>query len=95
MLLRSWRIRWNDFAELNQLLTYSVTEQMAGFRMAIDFTMQQVVDVALGIPPVTGITPEQVLDFIADHILAKPTVELDRLAFEKSRKEPSESFDDL
>jgi hypothetical protein len=49
--------------------------------MAIEFTMQQVVDVALGIPPVTDITPDQVLDLIADHILAKPTVELDRLAF--------------
>jgi hypothetical protein len=70
-------------------------EQMAGFCMAIEFTMQQVVDVALSIPPLTGITPDQVLDLIADHILAKPTVGLDRLAFEESWKEPSESFDDL
>jgi hypothetical protein len=37
-LLRSWRNRWNDFAELNQLLTYPVTEQMAAFRMLHDAT---------------------------------------------------------
>ena len=32
-LLRSWRNRWNDFVELNQLATYSGSEQMAAFRM--------------------------------------------------------------
>jgi hypothetical protein len=63
---------------------------MADFCMAIEFTMQQVVDVALGIPPVTDITSDQVLDLIADHILAIPNVALDRLAFEKCRQEPSE-----
>jgi hypothetical protein len=68
---------------------------MADFRMAIDFTMQQVVEVALVITPVTGITPDQVLDLIADHILSKPNVALDRLAFEERRQEPSASFDDF
>ncbi|EFX66788.1 hypothetical protein DAPPUDRAFT_115998 [Daphnia pulex] len=71
-LLRSWRNRWNDFAEFNQLLTYPVTEQMAAFRMALDSTMQQVVEVALGITPATVTSPNQVLDLIADYIRAKP-----------------------
>jgi hypothetical protein len=51
--------------------------------------------VALAITPVTGITPEKVLDLIADHILANKNVALDRLAFEERRQEPSESFDDF
>ncbi|XP_046438430.1 uncharacterized protein LOC124189960 [Daphnia pulex] len=94
-LLRSWRNRWNDFAELNQLLTYPVTEQMAAFRITLDSTMQQVVEVALGITPATVTTPDQVLDLIADYIRAKRNVALDRVAFEERRQGPSESFDDF
>jgi hypothetical protein len=80
---------------LNQLLTYPVAEQMAAFRMALDSTMQQVVEVALGITPATVTTPDQVLDLIADYIRAKRNVALDRVAFEERRQGPSESFDDF
>jgi hypothetical protein len=80
---------------LNQLFTYPVTEQMAAFRMALDSTMQQVVEVALGITPATVTTPDQVLDLIADYIRAKRNVALDRVAFEERRQGPSESFDEF
>ena len=54
-LLRSWTNLWNDFAELNQLITYTLAEQMAAFRMALDPSTQQVVEVVLGILP-TAVT---------------------------------------
>lgn len=94
-LLKSWRNRWNDFAELSQLAIYPNSEQMAAFRMTLDSTMQQVVKVGLGITPATITTPEDVLDRIADYIRAKRNVALDRVAFEERRQEPSESFDDF
>lgn len=93
-LLKSWRNRWNDFVELNQLASYPITEQMAAFRMTLDPTMQQVVEVGLNITPAT-VTPDQVLDRIADYIRAKRNVALDRVAFEERKQGPSESFDDF
>ena len=94
-LLRSWRNRWNDFVELNQLATYSGSEQMAAFRMALDPAMQQVVEVTLGILPTTMTTPDAVLDRIADYIRAKRNIALDRVAFEERRQGSSETFDDF
>ncbi|KAK4024871.1 hypothetical protein OUZ56_010366 [Daphnia magna] len=94
-LLRSWRNRWNDFAELSQLATYPGSEQMAAFRMALDPAMQQVVEVALGIPPTTVTTPDFVLDRIADYVRAKRNIALDRVAFEERRQGPSETFNDF
>ena len=94
-LLRSWRNRWNDFAELSQLATYPGSEQMAAFRMALDPAMQQVVEVALGILPTTVTTPDLVLNSIADYIRAKRNIALDRVAFEERRQGPSETFDDF
>ena len=94
-LLKSWRNRWNDFAELSQLTIYPNSEQMAAFRMTLDSTMQQVVEVGLGITPATITTPDYVLDRIADYIRAKRNVALDRVAFEERRQGPSESFDEF
>lgn len=94
-LLRSWRNRWNDFAELSQLITYTPAEQMAAFRMALDPTMQQVVEVALGILPTAATSPDHALDLIADYVRAKRNVALDRVAFEERRQGPAESFDDF
>ena len=94
-LLRSWRNRWNDFVELNQLATYSGSEQMAAFRMALDPAMQQVVEVTLGILPTTMTTPDAVLDRIADYIRAKRNIALNRVAFEERRQGSSETFDDF
>ena len=94
-LLRSWRNRWKDFAELNQLATYPGSEQMAAFRMALDPAMQQVVEMALGILPTTVTTPDLVLDSIADYIRANRNIALDRVAFEERRQGPSETFDDF
>jgi hypothetical protein len=68
---------------------------MAAFRMALDPTMQQVVEVGLNITPATITTPDQVLDRIADYIRAKRNVALDRMAFEERKQGPSESFDDF
>ena len=49
--------------------------------MALDSTMQQVVEVALGITPATATTPDHVWDLIADYIRAKRNVALDWVAF--------------
>ena len=94
-LLRSWRNRWNDFAELSQLATYPVSEQMTAFRIALDPAMQQVVEVALGILPTTISTPDTVLDQIADYVRAKRNIALDRVAFEERRQGPLETFNDF
>ena len=82
-LLRSWRNRWNDFVELNQLAMYSGSEQMAA--MALNPAMQQVVEMTLGILPTTMTTSDAVLDRIADYIRAKRNITLDRVAFEGRR----------
>jgi hypothetical protein len=55
-------------------------------KKVLDPTRQQVVEVAFIIKPVKVITPEQVLDLIANCILAIPTVALDRLASEERRQ---------
>ena len=70
-------------------------EQMAAFRMALDPTMQQVVEVASGILPKVVTSPDQVLDLITDYVRAKRNVALDRVAFEERRQGPAESFDDF
>ena len=67
--------------ELNQLATYSGSEQMAAFRMASDPAIQQVVEVTLGILPTMMTTPHAVLD----RIRAKRNIALDRVAFEGRR----------
>ena len=77
--------------ELNQLATYSGSEQMAAFRMASDPAIQQVVEVTLGILPTIMTTPHAVLD----RIRAKRNIALDRVAFEERRQGPSETFDDF
>ena len=81
--------------ELNQLATYSGSEQMAAFRMALDPAMQLVVEVTLGILPTTMTTPDAVLYRIADYIRAKRNIALDRVAFEERRQGSSETFDDF
>ena len=96
-LLRSWRNRWNDFAELSQLTTYTPAEEMAAFWMALDPSMLQLVEVALGIWPTAATSPDQmiVLDLITDYVRAKRNVAFDRVAFEERRQGPAESFDDF
>jgi hypothetical protein len=63
---------------------------MAAFRMALDPAMQQVVKVALGIPPTTVTTADFVLDRIADYVCAKRNITLDRVVFEERRQERSD-----
>ena len=81
--LRTWRNRWNDFCQLNQLATYPANEQTAALRMTLDPSMQQVVEVALNILPTTHLTPDEILDQIADYVRAKRNIALDRVAFEE------------
>lgn len=63
--------------------------------MALDPTMQKVVDVALGVLPTAATTPYHVFEFIADYVRAKRNVALDRVAFEERRQGPTESFDEF
>ncbi|EFX69941.1 hypothetical protein DAPPUDRAFT_257720 [Daphnia pulex] len=93
--LRTWRNRWNDFCQLNQLATYPANEQTAALRMALDPSMQQVVEVALNILPTTHLTPDEILDQIADYVRAKRNIALDRVAFEEYHQSNTESFEDF
>jgi hypothetical protein len=45
--------------------------------MALDPSMQQVVEVALNIPSTTPLTPDEILDLIADYIRSKRNIALD------------------
>ena len=51
--------------------------------MTLDPSMQQVVEVALNILPTTHLTPDEILDQIADYVRAKRNIALDRVAFEE------------
>ena len=93
--LRAWRNRWADFGRLSDLPAYPVLDQTAALRMAFDPAMQQIVEVVLGILPNDPLTPDDVLDRIADHVRAKRNIALDRMAFEECRQGPHESFDDF
>jgi hypothetical protein len=63
--------------------------------MALDPSMQQVVEVALNIPPTTPLTPDEILDLIADYIRSKRNIALDRVAFDECHQSTSESFEDF
>ncbi len=93
--LRTWRNRWGDFCQLNQLATYPVAEQMAAFRMVLDPAMQQIVEVALGILPTSALSPTDVLDRISTYIRSKRNIALDRVAFEECEQSAAETFDDF
>lgn len=49
--LQSWQRRWDDFARLGGLEELSIGDQAATLRLALDPTMQRIVEVALGILP--------------------------------------------
>jgi hypothetical protein len=63
--------------------------------MALDPSMQQVVEVALNILPTTPLTPDEILDQITDYVWAKRNIALDRVAFEKCHQSNTESFEDF
>ncbi|XP_032785627.1 twist-related protein 1-like [Daphnia magna] len=88
--LRTWRNRWGDFCQLNQLAAYPVAEQMAAFRMVLDPAMQQIVEVALGILPTSALSPIDVLDCVSTYIRSKRNIALDRVAFEECEQSATE-----
>ncbi|KAK4027788.1 hypothetical protein OUZ56_016929 [Daphnia magna] len=49
--------RWDDYAALNQLSSYPAAEGMAALRMYLNPSMQQVVEIVLGILATTPTTP--------------------------------------
>jgi hypothetical protein len=74
--------------------SYPAAEQMAALRMCLDPSMQQIVEIVLGISPATPTTPDDVLDRIRYHVREKRNVALDRVAFEERRQGPVEPFDE-
>ena len=72
--LESWRRRWDDFARLGDLSAETTEVQAALFRLTLDASMQQVVEVALGILPSAAKSPTEVLDSITVYIRAKRNV---------------------
>lgn len=93
--LESWRRRWDDFARLGGLADLAVEDQTATLRLTFDSSMQQVVEVALGILPNATHTPADILTSITDYIRKKRNVALDHVQFRECRQSASESFDDF
>lgn len=90
--LESWRRRWAEFACLGGLADHPVDDQAALLRLAFDSSMQQVVEVGLGVLPTANLTPYQILDRITAYIRAKRNVALDRLAFRECRLSATENL---
>ena len=90
---RSWRNNWNDFCQLNQIDNYTRQEQAAAFRMALDPSMQQTLEIGLNVLPDAAHTPDEILDGIAVYIRSKRNVALDRVAFDECRQLATETFD--
>ena len=93
--LRAWRGQWDDFSRLSGLAADSLEDQRAIFRLALDPSMRQVVQVALGIQPNDPVSPDDILNRITEYVRAKRNVALDRIAFRECRQGPNESFDDF
>ena len=66
--LKLWVNRWNDFFHLNRLDEYPVAEQAAALRMAMDISMQRVVEFTLEIKPTDQHTPAHILEEIRKHL---------------------------
>lgn len=93
--LESWKRRWNGFARLGGLSDHPVEDQAALLRLALDPSMQQVVEIALGILPTDNKTPAHILEKITEFIRAKRNVALDRAAFRECRQGATETFDEF
>jgi hypothetical protein len=93
--LESWRRRWDDVARLGDLASETTEVQAALFRLTLDASIQQVVEVALGILPSAAKSPAEILYSITVYIRAKRNVALDRVAFRECRQTTTESFDDF
>ena len=93
--LKLWKNRWDDFSSLNRLHEYPVSEQLAALRMAMDVSMQRVVEFTLGIKPDELHTPAHVLEEIRKHVRNKRSIALDLVAFAECRQKATESFDDF
>ena len=70
-------------------------DQAALLRLAFDPSMQQVVEVALGILPTANKTPTQILEKVMEFIRARRNVALDRAAFRECRQGATETFDEF
>jgi hypothetical protein len=60
--------------------------------MTLDPSMQQVVEVALNILPTTHLTPDEILDQIADYVRAKRNIALDREWRSKNATNPTRNL---
>lgn len=90
--LESWKRRWNDFARLGGLTDHPMEDQAALLRLVLDPSMQQVVEIALGILPTDNKTPAYISDQITEFIRAKRNVALDHPAFRECRQSATETF---
>ena len=94
--IRAWRNRWVDWCRLNGLPgDYRLEEKTAALRMALYQTMQQVVEVVLGIQPADIMTPDDILNRVAEHVRAKGNIALERMASKECPQGANESFDEF
>ena len=68
--VKLWVNRWSDFSNLNWLDEYPVTKQASVLWMAMDVSMQRVVEFTLGIKP-----PSHVLDEIRKRLRGNTTID--------------------
>lgn len=91
----SWRHRWKDLCRLEQIYSHPVAEQTSAFRITLSVSMQQVVEISLGILSGGRESPDDILNRIYAHIRSQRNVALDRVELEECYEAQGESFDEF
>ena len=92
--LSAWIRSWDDFAELEQLERFPVSQQRAMLRTHLTVEMRAVLQLAIGIDTDDASSVSDILDAIHGYVRSKRNVTLDRVALEERRQEEGETFDE-
>ena len=92
--LSAWRRSWDDFAELEQLERFPVSQQRAMLRTHLTVEMRAVLQLAIGIDTDDASSVSEILDAIHGYVRSKRNVTLDRVALEERRQQEGETFDE-
>ena len=92
--LSAWRGSWDDFAELEQLERFPVSQQRAMLRTHLTVEIRAVLQLAIGIDTDDASSVSDILDAIHGYVRSKRNVTLDRVALEERRQELGETFDE-
>ena len=89
----TWRQKWNDFSNLENLSRFTATDQMAALRMVMSLDMLRTMNRLLSSNPDTDKTTNAVLDAIQGHLRSRRSFYVDRMELYRCVQGPRESFD--